>query len=503
MSHFSHTATALASSEIVNRYGSAGAEFLKGLSGMDYQNNIRLDRSLLDIEKYKINEQFSAQNLDQQKGFSAEVAYVSKKNAQAIIDGKPVRFSRSEDIAHYGKNHQAVDIVELMDGKTVSEMQMKFVKNLDGLLNDISKGDHRYQDLSYQDLKLGLPSDQVANAKQLCAEKAEKWAKQAEAMKAKGEFAKADEFHKRSETFKKLQKNIEDTGISSEEALRYRLNPRWETAKDIANVSHQAGVQGAKMGAAIGGTVSLVSNLFAYASGDKAFGEALYDSAIGTLKAAGVGYATGFAGSAIKAGMQQSANASVRSLANTALPSLVVSTCLSLGGIIQRYAKGEISESELLFETGKTTASTLSASFVAGQLAIPVPVLGGLIGGMLGYTLCNSFFSGFSDIREMLNSGKEAKASAERYQLIAMRCEASKAMAKQYQAYLNNLFETKLNWLDISAQQLFNLMDNPNTTADDFAREINHFAELLGKKLPIQNRKEMDSFMASDEVLVL
>lgn len=492
MSHFSHTATALASSEIVNRYGSAGAEFLKGLSGMDYQNNIRLDRSLLDIEKYKINEQFAAQNLDQQKGFSAEVAYVSKKNAQAIIDGKPVRFSRSEDIAHYGKNHQAVDIVELMDGKTVSEMQMKFVKNLDGLLNDISKGDHRYQNL-----KLGLPSDQVANAKQLCAEKAEKWAKQAEAMKAKGEFAKADEFHKRSETFKKLQKNIEDTGISSEEALRYRLNPRWETAKDIANVSHQAGVQGAKMGAAIGGTVSLVSNLFAYASGDKAFGEALYDSAIGTLKAAGVGYATGFAGSAIKAGMQQSANASVRSLANTALPSLVVSTCLSLGGIIQRYAKGEISESELLFETGKTTASTLSASFVAGQLAIPVPVLGGLIGGMLGYTLCNSFFNSLSNVRQ------ETKASAERYQLIAMRCEASKAMAKQYQAYLNNLFETKLNQLDISAQQLFSLMDNPNTTADDFAREINHFAELLGKKLPIQNRKEMDTFMASDVGLVL
>lgn len=492
MSHFSHTATALASSEIVNRYGSAGAEFLKGLSGMDYQNNIRLDRSLLDIEKYKINEQFSAQNLDQQKGFSAEVAYVSKKNAQAIIEGKPVRFARSEDIAQYGKNHQAVDIVELMDGKTVSEMQMKFVKNLDGLLNDISKGDHRYQQL-----KLGLPSDQVANAKQLCAEKAEKWAKQAQAMREKGEVAKANEFHKRSETFKKLQNNIEDTGISSEEALRYRLNPRWETAKDIANVSHQAGIQGAKMGAAIGGTVSLVSNLFAYASGDKAFCEALYDSAIGTLKATGVGYVTAFAGSAIKAGMQQSAHASMRSLANTALPSLVVSTCLSLGGIIQRYANGEISESELLFETGKTTVSTLSASFVAGQLAIPVPVLGGLIGGMLGYTLCNSFFNSLSNVR------KEAKSSAERYQLIAMRCEASKAMAKQYQTYLQHLFETKLHQLDISAQQLFSVMDNPSATADEFADEINRFAEMLGKKLPIQNRKEMDSFMASEEGLVL
>lgn len=334
-----NTATALASSEIVSRYGSAGAEFLKGLSGMDYQHNVRLDRSLLDIEKYKINEQFAVQNLDQQKGFSAEVAYVSKKNAQAVIAGKSVRFSRSEDIAHYGKNHQAVDIVELMDGKTVSEMQMKFVKNLDGLLNDISKGDHRYQDL-----KLGLPSDQVEKAKQLCAEKVEKWAKQAEAMRAKGEAAKADEFFKRSESFKKMQKNITDTGISSEEALRYRLSPRWETVKDIANVSHQAGIQGEKMGAVIGGSVSLVSNLFTYASGDKAFGEALCDSAIGTLKATGVGYATGFAGSAIKATMQQSANATVRSLSHTALPSLVVSTCLALSSTFTRYANGELSE---------------------------------------------------------------------------------------------------------------------------------------------------------------
>lgn len=154
---------------------------------------------------------------------------------------------------------------------------------------------------------------------------------------------------------------------------------------------------------------------------------------------------------------------------------------------------------------GNVTASSLSASYFAGggQLAIPVPVLGGLIGGMLGYTLCNSFFNGFSGIREVLNSANEAKQVAENYRLIAMRCEAMKVIAKQYQMYLDNLFETKLRQLDISAQALFAIMDNPNSSADEFATEINRFAEILGKKLPLQNRAEMDSFMASDEVLVL
>ncbi|XHI13778.1 hypothetical protein ACFGWP_10170 [Pasteurella multocida] len=35
--------------EIVTRYGNAGAEFLKGLRGIDYETGIKFDRSLIEV----------------------------------------------------------------------------------------------------------------------------------------------------------------------------------------------------------------------------------------------------------------------------------------------------------------------------------------------------------------------------------------------------------------------------------------------------------------------
>lgn len=125
---------ACASAELVSRYGSAGAEYLKGLRGIDYETGQKFDRSLIDISNYKTNPEYVDNNIKQQAGFSAEINSVSKKNAEAIIAGKPNRFSRSEDIAGYGKNHNVVDIIELIDGKEISTSQMKFVSNPEGLL---------------------------------------------------------------------------------------------------------------------------------------------------------------------------------------------------------------------------------------------------------------------------------------------------------------------------------------------------------------------------------
>lgn len=128
------TAIAGALSETVSRYGLAGAEFLKGLRGVDHETGQIFDRSLRGVAQGKLNPNYYEQNLKQQAGFSAEIASVSQKNAQAIMSGDNSRFLRSEDIASYGKNHKAVDIVELMDGQEISTSQMKFVNDYENLL---------------------------------------------------------------------------------------------------------------------------------------------------------------------------------------------------------------------------------------------------------------------------------------------------------------------------------------------------------------------------------
>ncbi|QEY24605.1 hypothetical protein [Neisseria animalis] len=488
--------------ETTSRYGSAGAEFLKGLRGVDNETGKVFNRSLLKISEGKINPDYAEQNIKQQAGFSAEVAGVSKRNAEAIIDGRKNRFSRSEDLSGYGSDNTTVDIIELLDGKEISNSQMKFVSNPDGLLKKIARGEgggkndlSRYMKVD----KLEVPTEQVEQMKATCRTQAEKLQQQAEKARERGDTALAEKLQKQSDNYKKLETKIADSGMTTEEAIRYRNNPRWETAKDIAGVSHRAGIEGAKFGAAIGGGISALSNIVAVWSGDKEFGEAVADTAADTLVSAGVGYGTAFAGSAIKGYMQQSANVTARALSKTGLPAMIVSSCLAATKSITRYAKGEIDELGLTEEMSMVAAAALSGSAftVLGQIAIPIPVLGGLIGGMIGYAVTNAFHQGF------FAALRDAKLSAERRQMVEMKCAAARELAQRYEQAINETFERKLTRLGMESRAMFALLDNPDISADDFCAGMNRFAEMLGRKISINNMAELDAAMLTDDPLVI
>jgi hypothetical protein len=487
--------------ETVSRHGAAGAEFLKGLRGIDYETGQTFDRSLLDISRHKLHPDYIERNIKQQAGYSAEIASVSKRNAQAIKEGGTARFSRSEDIARYGKNHPVVDIVELLEGEEITS-QMKFVTNQEGLLKKIACGEgggktdlSRYMQVN----KLEAPTEQVENMKKLCRKQAKKLHRQAERMTRDGKNDLAQKFQKQADNYERLEQKISDSNMTTDEAIAYRLRPRWETSKDIAAVSHDAGIAGAKLGAAIGGSISLVGNLVAMYSGDKTFGEAVLDTGKDTLAAAGVGYASAFSGSAVKTLMQQSSGTIMRELSRTGLPAMIVSACLSTSKSITRFASGEIDAEAMLHEIGVSTSGMLSASMftVIGQVAIPVPVLGSMIGGMIGYALTNTFYQSFFNVL------KEKKLSAERLAIVTMQCEAARMLARAYQQELSRLFDEKLTQLDHESRALFATLDDPDISADDYCAGMNRFAAALGKRLTINNMAELDAAMLSDKPLII
>ena len=483
--------------ETTSRYGSAGAEFLKGLRGIDYQTGKEFDRSLRDIKLYKINADYAKQNIKQQAGFSAEIASVSRRNAESIINKSDSYFTRSEDLAHYGKNHNIIDIVELFDDKEVTS-QMKFVSNAEGLVDKIAagsgggKGDYsRYMAVD----KLEVPTEQVEEMKAYCRTQVEKLNKQVMALEKQGKNELATKYRENIENYKKLEGKITDSGLTTDQAIKYRLNPEWENILDITGVSHQAGCEGAKLGAVIGGSISLISNLIAVYSDKKDFSDAAIDVAQDTFTAAGIGYGTAFVGTAAKTYMQQSASSTLRLLSATGLPATIVTTCLATGKSIRRYANGEIDGRELLQEMHLTVTGTLSASMftVIGQLAIPVPVLGGLIGGMIGYALTNTFYQSFFDVL------KEAKLSAEQRVITEMKCKAAKELSYAYQKRMNKIFIEKLSQLDQDSRAMFEVLDNPDISADDFCVGMNKFAQSLGKQLSINSFDEFDQMMLSNE----
>ena len=496
-------AIASAEHELVQRYGTAGSQFLVGLSGIDHETGKVFDRSLLSIAKGKLNRDpvNYQRNVKQQAGFSAEVASVSKRNANAIINKESSRFTRSEDIVGYGKNHNVVDIIELIDDNEITS-QMKFVTNKEKLLKNIARGSGGGEnDLSrYLAVdKLEVPTEQVNEMKSICRREAQALTRQSEDLKNSGKTKLADQKLKQAQNYEALEKKITDSGLTTEEAIKYRLNPKAMVRRDIAKVSHRAGVEGLKFGIAIGGSISAINNIIAIYSGDKEFSEAVLSTSKDTLISGAMGYATAASGTAVKTYMAQSSKEIVRNISKSNMPAMVVTACLSTGRSIKKYAVGELNEAELAQEIGLSVTGMMSSSMFAaiGQVAIPIPVLGALIGGMVGYALTNTLYQSFFDVL------KDARLSTERKQLIEMQCEAARLLSKEYEFKIKELFAYRIQELEAYSNNMFDALDSPDINPEEFCLRMNRFAEELGTKISIKNMAELDEAMLSDLPLTI
>lgn len=495
------TGISLSASETVFRFGSANAEYIKGYRGIDNETGQLFAKGLKGISNHKVssNPIEAQKNIKQQAGFSAEVASTSRDNAESIINRSEIRTSRSDDLPQYGRNHNVVDRVKVLNNEIIegSQAQMKFVGNRDQLFERIAREDGKFS--RYRDVKLELPSEQFEGAKQYCHDKASQLRKQADVVRQNGKPELADSFLREADNYDQLANNVKDSGLTTKQAIFYREHPEIATALDIIHTSHRAGLEGAKYGALIGGCISLVQNGLSAAQSDKKLANAVQCVAVDTAKAAGLGYATASAGAAIKGIMQQSSGKAIQTLAKTSAPTLVVNVCLSLAGSINRYVRGEISEAELLIEVGEKGAGMLSGGMMAalGQLAIPVPFVGAAIGGMIGYTLSSIFYQSALDAAQGAEQSREMLIHTQAIE------KAARARIAEEQSRLDAFVRSEIPQLQQATQVLFFSLNSENTNSDIISIQINQFATLLGKQLEFKSMKEFDDFMSTDRPLSL
>ena len=491
------TATALATSEVVNRYGSANAEYIKGFTGVDNEVGVTLSKGLKDIST-------EGTGIKQRAGWAGEVASTSRDNAEAIISKSSERTIRSDDLKQYGiqtdsKYRESVDRVRVdTKGDIIYEAQTKLEANGNRVANQVSHEEHKYH--KYFGKKLELPSEQVDDARTYCRNRASGLRRRADKLELNGDKDLAEQFRERANKFDQLEReDIVALGITTEQAVDYVKNPMGETLKDIGRTSHRAGIEGAKIGAVVGGSISLLTNLFDVALEKKQLGEAAQDLAIDTVQAAALGYGTAFVGAAIKGGLQQSGSHTLRTLSKTNAPAMIVDICLSLSGSIKRYVNDEISEAQLLNEVGEKGAGMLSSGMMAalGQVAIPIPFVGAAIGAMIGYTLSSMFYQ----------VALEAAEGVEHSRANLARVKAIEAAARQHiadeQVRLDAFMHRELPQLEQATQLLFSTTGIASSNINTMAAAINQYAGLLGQQLQFQGIAEFDDFMDSDSPLTL
>lgn len=502
-----------AQADTVQRYGAAVKEHAVAYTGVDRETGQKLAKGLKDISKSKVDPSNRDANIKQQAGFSAEVKTQARENAEKAIQNKTAsRTVRTDDMVKQpdgrghtvgGKNEQLYDIAEVSRGGTYMEgsgRQLKYVGgDAKGCYENLLGEDFdKYRDAG---VPIEVPSDFYEDVKKNLEERADALKRQIDRAEQKGDAALVQKRKNQLERVEKTKDSLRRGKLTKAEAVEARIHPALSTAKDMAGVAHRAGMEAAKYGAAIGGTVSIVQNLTAVVRGDKEPGEATLAVAKDTASSAAISYGTGFAGSAVKGFMQNAKSGTAQALSKTNLPGILVTVSLSAASTMKRYCDGEITGVECFEELGEQGTGMLSSALFAtiGQIAIPIPVVGGLIGGMLGYAVASASYG------TLLGALKEADLAAQERRQIEEACEKQIQLIREYRTQIETIITEYL----ASYAEVFNASFSGIKTAleigdvDGVISSANQITEAMGKRILFKNMDEFEQLMNSDAAIKL
>lgn len=490
-----------ASGEVVDRYGSAVKEHFVGYSGRDNEFDRTLKRGLKKTAQSKVNPEYREQNLRQQSGYSAEDKYTARKNSEEIITGSKKRYTRTDDIGRVNDplfDHIVIDEngVEIIG----SGEQMKFVGSSAKECLSKLKSD-KYQKYIDADAKLTVPSDYYYAMLSEADSEIQSLQRQLDTAKRNGNSQLAKQIEGKIKKLQKIKKNLNNSGISNKEALEARLNPKYSTAKDVVKLSHRAGIEQLKTGAAVSGGLSLIRNVVKVCKGEKSAGDAAAAFAKDTATGAAVSYTTAFAGSVIKGSMQNARSNTIRALAKTNAPGMIVTATFDLGKTMCRFFNGEIDGVECLQEIGEKGTSSIGAAMfaAAGQAIIPIPVVGAVVGSMIGYTLTASFYG------QLVNALKEQKLSYQRRIEAERQCEEALKMISEYRREMNTMLSKYFGDMKAMMASSFSLMEKAFQMGDIdmYISGANVITHSLRSSPTYKSFDEFDNFMNSSNSLIL
>lgn len=501
-----------ASAETVQRHGAAVKEHLAAYSGVDNEQGVRLQKSLKSIKAQKTNDEFAFSIRQQKAGWAAEVKDTASTNAENLIAGVSRRKVRHDDLPNTPANHPLFDHVEIdAEGNVISASgtQMKFIGasaedptgsgNAERALKELqSKGFQKYID---NDVTIEVPKDEYQRMVEKASEEIASLEKQLARLKADGNTDAAAKLERRIDNLQKLKRNLRPSKLTRKESLEAIDAPVVSTVKSVAGISHRAGVKTAETAALIGGSASLVRNIVGMCKGELDAGDAAKNVVKDTAESAAVGYGTGFIGTAMKGAMQNSASEYTRALAKTNVAGTITAAAVGASKTLTRYFKGEIDGTQCLQDLGEQGTGMISSSMFAviGQSVIPIPVVGGLIGGMVGYALSSATYG------VLVSSLKEAKLAREERIAIEKACREHIQMIREYRLQMNAVIETYLSDTMDVFHAAFTGIKSALAIGDvDLLIEgANGITEALGGKKPFETMDDFNEKMLAGETFIL
>lgn len=483
--------------ENVARYGHAAAEYIKGYRGNVSADGKIIKKGLKQVAESKVNSEYEYQNLKQQAGFSAEIHYVDKENAQSIIKGDNQRIARSNDLGR--GNDPVYDVLSVDEnGDPTWGAQMKFCGRF-GSPDEVKKSaENLVEKLAgkkwerYRGNKVLIPTEQYSEAKKYAENASKKCLKQAEEFRNQGNIEKAESLEQKASTYKQVAADLQDSQITSKEALFLREHPKLATAKYVTKTAHMSGIENAKAAAVIAGSISVAQNVVSVIRHDKEIDDVVVDIGKDVIAGSATAYVIGYSDTAIRSFMSSSQNSVFANLSKTKLPSMIATTSLQVGKSLLRYANGEIDSIQLIEELGEKGTGIMAASMGAAIGTMIFPGIGSVIGSMVGYMTSSTIYSSCMQVlaKERISGERREKIKKLADTAIeSMQMQGRELLSLTKQFYCNRqyIFENCLNEIELSIG---------NDDLNMFTVALNNIAVELGSMLKFKNFDEFDDFMS-------
>lgn len=273
------------------------------------------------------------------------------------------------------------------------------------------------------------------------------------------------------------------------------------TAKNIINTGHEAGVSGAQSSGITVGTMSGIMNIVAVIKGEKEADEAIADTVKDAGKAAITGYTMSSGLTVASHSLSYSKSEFIRALAKSDIPGKVITSVMVVGDTLKRYGNGEITTQECLIELGGRglNFATMSYSMAMGQAIIPIPIVGGAIGALVGSALTSSYYY------SLINSLQQREFEHQERMRIIAECrktaEQTKAFRMELDAYLQEYFHEYQSCFDtaISSMQFsFQIGD-----AEGIIAGANQITAKLGGQIYYETVDEFKTFFDSTAIDII
>ena len=356
--------------------------------------NGKLSLGLERISQWKVNPDYIESNLKQHAGYAAEVVSTAKENLQAKLDNTGVKTYRADDRPDlFPPNDQYVDKIRIDSAGNVEKVQVKFVgEDAKACLAKLKSADY---DKYFQDGavdKIEVPKDYYDDMKQMVSKKISSLEEQVQHVKEQGKTEAIHTKEAELERYRKIDKMLEKSTVSSDEAMEAVKHPKRYTAKLFAKdtflESNKAGLESAALAATITTAVSTVDNITQVMDGKITAQEAFLDVAKDTGAAGGIAYGTAFVSTAVAQTMSSSAHQMIRALGNSGVPAMVISVGVQSFDSITDYATGVIDAKELVSDLTESTAqvagSMAGAALAGATVGSVIPGAGTIVGAAAG-----------------------------------------------------------------------------------------------------------------------